>query len=479
MSSIFSAEDVIIKSIRLGAERFNVGAEPRYLSLGGVENDNAGGAGGAPIAVEFSVFEDMFQPYLTARLTVQDDQDLYSIADIQGVERITFEFEAAGGQGTIITKTFIIKAIEASEKYNDYATMLDISLIDENCYYNDQLNLSKAYSGTCEEIIRKIVADAFPYANIKILGLPSYQKKFRYIAPNVSPFVAIQTVMSKMTTESGMPYFFYSSIVDNDFVLNDLQTIINTEAFNKNRPFVYSQASTNIDTNDLESKSLSVYSYKPGRLEDTHTLTQLGAISSRFKYINTTSGESDFLDFNMKEAVSLLIDKDFIPKDQSVINIDEEFRPDPSGTDDRGLTSFTPVIFNEMINDNFPDVYASGNDKRNRLIEGTGSFSGSEYESFLKLVKEHFISNMLKNVYTIYVPGLVFSFNSNQTTVGNQLQLEIFKNDMSEKEVNPIDDKKSGSFIILNKRHIFDFQSKGRHTVSLNLARLFTREILS
>ena len=93
-----------------------------------------------------------------------------------------------------------------------------------------------------------------------------------------------------MTTESGMPFFFYSSIIDNKFYLTDLETILKTESFNVNRPFVYDQSNTIRD--DLESQIVNIAAIKSTLSENTHEIAQNGAIGSNYESVNATTGHN-------------------------------------------------------------------------------------------------------------------------------------------------------------------------------------------
>lgn len=473
-STVFSPEDIVIEKIRMFTNRFPNGKE---LVLAGIENDTVEGTGGAPIVSEFSVYEDVFRPYVTANMILVDDQDLYRAADIVGTERVEIRFKAPGeNNATTITKKFVIRSVEDSVKTNDYTQVLNISLIEDIGFYNDMLNVSKSYTGTCEEIIFKIVQDNFDPRTVRFASNPgnvSTQKAFRYFVPNVDPFTAISQILDKMTTEHGMPFFFYSSIYEDEFVLVDLHTMLSRDPMNsvngETKPFVFSQATSNmVSDKDLEAKALSVISYEPRRSEDTHLLAIRGALSSKVSTINASTGEPFEIKFNMVEVMQNLIEAGDIPAGQSIIDIDNEFVADPyeinlTKLSEPGSYGFQTRQFNYIIGDTFPQD------------PGIQSFYGDPYEAWLSTTKEHFIDHLVKNVCTIHVPGLLFSFRDLKSSVSNQIALDIFKNNFSEKEIDIIDNKRSGFFIILKKRHIFDLQSKGRHTVVLDIAKLFNR----
>ena len=223
-----------------------------------------------------------------------------------------------------------------------------------------------------------------------------------------------------------------------------------------------------ISDKDLEAKSLSVISYEPGRSEDTHLLATRGALSSKVSTINASTGEPSEIKFNMTDVMQNLISVGDIPANQSIIDIDNQFVADPyeinlTKLSEPGASGFQTRQFNYILGNNFP---------QDPEIQ---SFYGDPYEAWLSTTKEHFIDHLVKNVVTIHVPGLLFSFRDLKSSVSNQIAFDVFKNNFNEKETDVVDNKRSGLFIILKKRHIFDLQSKGRHTVVLDIAKLFNR----
>ena len=79
MPDILSAEQLKIISITMDSERFS---EPLIFS-------NASDSG---IVIEFNIYENLTLGYLTGNIILQDDQDIFTRADINGTERIILEF---------------------------------------------------------------------------------------------------------------------------------------------------------------------------------------------------------------------------------------------------------------------------------------------------------------------------------------------------------------------------------------------------
>lgn len=451
MAGIVSAEQLRIINIRLDSERFN---KPLFIS-------NAGESSG--IVIEANIYEDLSKPFLTGDIIIQDDQDIYRLADISGTERIIIDFESPDQSGDVITINFIISEVSDNIKYNDFAAVTIFSLVEDVKYLNDLNRFSKAYTGTGEEIIRSILSDKMSRELVVESSVKSSQKTFRYIVPNLNPFSAIKNILRKMTTDTGMPFFLYSAIVDDKFYLTDLETIIQQESFNKDRPFVYDQ--NNTVKNDIESQAINITSYEANLLDDTLTLAKMGGIGSKYESINATNGQGFEYHIDMSEHFADLVRAELFPKSQNFISFDKEFIADPNGNNPIPITQYNSKITSRIIT----EPYSGGVNGFNQE-----SYAGQET---LYVIRDGVLHHLLKNTYTINLPGLLFSLRNITTCVGHPIKLDIYKNDTSIGSSNKIDQKRSGDYVILAKRHSFDVAGE-RHNVALKLSRIAQPEIV-
>jgi len=448
MSDIVSAEQLKLISIRIESERFS---EPLIIS----RNSGSG------IVVEMNIYENLANGFLSGNIILQDDQDIYRVADINGTERIVLDFVTPDQSSNIITKTFVVEEITDSVKSNDYSSMVSLSLVEDIKFYNDLNKFSKAYTGTGEQIIENIVKDKLGRELIIESKVKSVQNTFRYIVPYQDPLTAIKTVLSKMSTDNGYPFFFYSSIVDDNFYLTDLETIINTQSFNHMKPFVYDQE--NVNKNDIESQATNITHFESGLLENTLNLALEGGMGSQYESINATTGNHIQYHQDMNRHFSKLIKEELLPKDQNFIAFDSKFISDPKKIDQSKITDFNSKIHTRVVTNPYDD--ANGFDQE--------SYEGSET---LKLTKRSVFAHLLKNKYNINVPGLLFSTSNIAACVGHQISMEVYKNDITYAVGGKIDEKRSGRFIIMAKRHCLDVAG-GRHNVSLDLCKLAGRSI--
>lgn len=448
-----SPEEFRLESVTLTSDRF-----PRSINL---QN----------ISIEFNVFEDIRSPFLTGSLIVLDDNQLYDSLQIQGTERINIVL-SLGDRSDQIEKNFVITQVAKSFKTNDYSTVLQFDLIEDIGYLNNLIKFSRMYDGKGERIIEKIIRDHIrkPIANIDNTIAyetfqESYQAQTRFLPPYITPFNAIKLILDKITTEAGSPYYFYSTFVNDNLFLADLETILLRTPFNENRPFIFSQSQTNARTgNDFLKQSYSIYNVDQPNVDDTLLLAELGGISSIYTNINTTTGEVRSTRSVIFDAINRLKYIGVIPEND-VIPIDQVFIPDPSGDNERKLVDYVSRHFHEVSASTYP--YNSGT---------TNWTEETQQEYFLRVQKYALQQLLLKNTQRITVPGFWFLKNDPRTTVGNLININVFKNNPEAETGDTIDPKRSGNFMMTAKRHTFNI-SEYKHLCTIECVRLTYPEV--
>lgn len=457
MSSVlFSAEQVKIISIELVSTEF---VKPLIL---------AGSTKANPIVAEFNIYENLSIPYLTASMVMIDDHDIYRYIKLNGTERVTIRYELPTQESEPFEKTFTIVNIPTIEKINDFSSSISFNMIEDIGYYDKIQKFSKSYDGKGEQIIENIIRDKLGRSVDKTFATKeSFQKAFRYIVPYQTPLEAVNTVLRKMTTEFGFPFFLFSSIYSDDFILKDLETIIQTAPFNNGKPLVFSQSINASDTG-FKNQALSIHNFEAANIDDTLLLAQKGAIGSKLSLINVTSGEHLTPHLDMHNHMSILLENGLIPPEYSSLMINDDFIPDPSNNDTSRLPNYDSRILSSIIANR---IYTYDD------IEG---YAEDTFTSFgnLQHIRNNILHHLTKNVYSIYVPGILFLNKDPRLTVGSQIEVVVYKNknfDPGSPTTNFVDERRSGNFIILAKRHIFDTVND-KHNVSLEIGKISERE---
>lgn len=444
------AEKVTVREIYITANRFGEGKTVNIL----------------PVSLELDIYENIALPYLTASLTILDAADIFGLAQLSGSEKIVIVFESSLDQ-VPIQKTFVVGSI-SSTKNNDSTAILVFSLIENIGAVNNLTKISKSYEGFGEEIIAKIVRDNFNQEIIDLSrssldidsGIPkSEQSKFRYILPYITPFAGINTVLQKITTPRGLPFFFYSTISSNQLILKDLETILSTEPYNAKSPLFYS-ADTAQRGNDILTSFFNIDEYTESRNnEDTLSLAMGGAITSLVNVTDITSGEQTPFTVEVGRIVEALVNARIT--DQPLLLYDHLFQPNDDG---RTIEQYTPAVINLLNTETFPGGPLGYNQE------------ALTAQHFLKVVRRGILSHLTKNTFTISGPGAIMSTTNLSATVGNQISVRILNNVLGEGgQQEQIDNKRSGNFIITAKK-ISIMVPEDNHSYKLNLARVSNQQ---
>lgn len=426
------------------------------------------------VTIEFNIFEDIRKPYLTGSLIVLDDNQLYDSISIQGTERINI-IVSLGEQTQQIEKNFVITNVNKTIKTNDYSAVLQFDLLEDIGYLNNIQKFSRVYDGKGEQIIEKLIKDYIrkPIANIdRQLNYntfqSSHQSAFRLITPYITAFNAIQLVLDKISTTNGMPYYLYSTLVDDNLFLADLETIMLRAPFNQNRPFVYSQSQTNsANSRGLEQQSYSIYNLANPNIDDTLLLAEYGAIRSVYSIIDATTGQTKTYQNLLTETIGQLKSNGVIDQND-VVPIDQQFIPDPSGNNQSNLEQYMSRHFDEIAG----STYEYSIDIKNWTEEAEGDY-------YLRAQKFALKQLMLKNTQRITVPGFWFLGKNSKTSVGNQIEINVFKNDpeAAARRGDILDTKKSGNFVIMAKRHTFN-ATEYKHLCTIECVRLTHPQVI-
>lgn len=444
MSGIVSAEQVIIHSIEITSEKF---ASDKKLLV-------AGDANGAGVGVELVIYENITMPYLTGALMIQDDNDIHRTADIRGTERVRVVFRSPQSP-TLIEKIFIISNTERTTKVNDELSMLTFELIEDIGYFDKLQLINKAYSGSGSEIIRKILKDNTNKTIKEDYFKEPNRRPTKYIATWQTPLTVIHTLMNFMSTDNGMPYFFFSSITSDQLIFTDLESILARDSFNKNfRPFTYSKANVNkprSETMDLIFNIDAIESYEHS---DTLTMAQSGALGSLFDNVDAETGLPVPTFVDMVEQYGYL-NRSEILRNNERIPIDSKFRELPEGIRDQPLNAY--------ISRKQSTITSSPYDDYDGLMPDFITNKNT-------IVKNNYLKHLANNSFNISVPGLAFGVKSVDRSVGHKIDIVILK-DGNKEGVDIADEKRSGSFVMLSKKHVFNI-SERRHTVDMQVGRI-------
>lgn len=163
------------------------------------------------------IFEDMFSPYLTAKLHIEDALNIPEFFPITGQEKITLIFKTDIDAIEPTQLVFRIYKLDSQEIYpNGKTQKYVLHLISEGGYFNFSQSCGYSMSGSTSNMVAKIFSKHFPDAVWKNkLHIEETSDNYSFVFPKpYTPFKAISWLSTKAMSVVGdeySPFFFYET----------------------------------------------------------------------------------------------------------------------------------------------------------------------------------------------------------------------------------------------------------------------------
>ena len=409
--------------------------------------------------VELNIFENIELPYLTASLAMVDDVAFKTTVGIKGSERVTIEIQASSASKKIIKK-FMVTGVAKETSVNERTDVRVLTLIEDHAYLSAIMKISEAYTGLPEQIIKNILRGHLEkelvFNNDTAAGQNlAAQSKMRVIVPQLNPLKAADWLRDRMSTQTGSPFFLFASLRNNGIHLNDLSTLIQTTAWNKDTPYTYGQTSHNIfagiDDNSIESQIRQLFhvkSYAASSIESTMRLAQNGALGSEFNTIDLTTGRESQDGFhNGRDTMNQFLEKSRIDPKQG-ITFDDSLNIGTANKGELNIGSYKSMSFSSVI------ASKQFYDEDGSQLAGYHDENGIAGLYKLKIKSASLRALLMNNVFTISVPGQPYLLNP-EAGVGSTIGLEYAMPTTDPTNNTQTDPQRSGKFLVYKARHKF------------------------
>jgi len=419
------------------------------------------------IVTDVEIFEHIEKPYLTGRMMVIDDSNFYENADIQGSERIQITIESTEEDSTPITKTFFVSKVEKIQKVQDNAQTLMIHLVEDVFYISSLKNINRHYTGSRSNIIGKIAQN---FLNKKVFLTGKDRSVIEVIVPNMHPLEAMMWLNKKAASARGYPFYLYSTLVGDDFRMENLGDILLRPALNAGKDdaaFTISSVKAQ-DTMNVTLQRRVIENHNMSSQENLLDLIRKGLISSKFEYIDTLTENTKSFSYNSRKDVFAKLIHDGILSNA---------QPNPS------------IDYAELIDDKLIETYKSvkstyvGGSMAYRDSDTAEGFTPFTYNAWnnsygeyktaadykLNVISATMDAILKKNPFTISLNGLEFIKGDAHRTIGNNILIQVqATHDQAD---DGIDRKKSGSYLIYSVRHMFK-KTVDKYDVSMNCVKI-------
>lgn len=432
---------------------------------------------------ELIIFESLDKPYLSGKMVVLDDSELFNGLELQGTENVQITLGTEDSQQTevILNKNFIMTGIESQTKSSDAgsSSVFVITLLDEIAMVGRATKIRKSYSGSLEKIIKSVVKNELGRdTEISYTGAKKptdefgIQENITCIVPNLNALETIDWICSRLTTKNGSPYFCFATLniprvsddgltvsfddedtkAGNIIRLGNLDTMLAQEAFNK-IPYRFTPQTNS--TNAEQKRELQTFNIRAidtPASSNTLKLIDIGAVSSTYSNTNLGTGEVHKSEHSIVRTLTNISGDKVIQKEGKVQNV-----IDPT-------TKLRDKNILRYKSRNFHTITSSG------TYGNLNSYHDERIESRFKTkIESKSIKAFLnKNPLTVIIEGSGFIIG--RGTVGQIINIDIRGDNIrAEKREDLSDSRYSGNHLIYDVKHQF---SRDLHNVTLNLRKL-------
>ena len=389
---------------------------------------------------EVNIYEHVDKPYLTGQVVLADTNRILETAEISGTELVTIEISSTLDDSEFtIMKKFIISEIVQSVKSNDNTELVGISLIEDIGYYSRLMRVQKPYSGVPSSIINNILSEYLGRSVAQIGGSEHTDGNMKVLIPNMEPIQAANWIKDRASSATGLPYFLFSTICDDQLRFLDLEKILNLTPLNQSTyDYTFSQSiGSGFKTRDPR-QFYAIRNFKYTNIEDQLMMARKGFTGSTYNFIDTIKNKSYTSRINAQEVF------DGIP-----------YSPRQNLPIYDGITAFPGGAMHNYDTSEISQMAPSKTfeDGSFNYYEASGT-SSHMFKAKSKSLR-HFLH---KSSIDISVPGKNFLHRGINKSVGNLINISFNSNMADTSNSSPnnnLDKKKSGAYMIYATRHVF------------------------
>lgn len=393
-----------------------------------IEVDFTGGT------LELQINESIQVPYLTGRCIIADPESILEDLKLTGTELLCFEI-VNDEYNLIYKKDFYITRTESKYKIGDQGGFSYIFYLTEDIFVLDVLNkISKAYSGTPDQIIKKVLSSEFDRKLVTYDTLPR-NEAFTYVSPYVSPLTIIERIKTRATDQNGFPFFCYATLNNKDINFKCLSEMITNKPLNPYVDFKYTAGASG--SGDAKDRVMAIEYYEKLGHNDTMEMILKGAVQSRYNVMNINTSKRN-------QNTQVNIAKQLNSEETSIYNKDFTIR-------EKKVTEYDPQVLYRLVT--------------HTNKEELGYHDETDIEAHVNKAKAFAAKQALsKHMVQLTVNGLP-SWQAGVHFIGNQINISI----PDSREGGTVSKENSGPHVVIDCRHSF---VEEKYTQSMTASRL-------
>ena len=396
--------------------------------------------------MEVKFYENLYKPYIDAKIVILDDFGFRTSLSAQGTERILISIGNPDNPSEpLFEKYFFISSILDSKRMNERSEILSLELVEEHFYVNSVKQISRSFTSNIEDMVKSICENELKKPVGRSFFSGSAQGVRKVIVPYMNPLQAANWVLNRATTQTGAPIFLSADLYSDTLYLSDLDSLLQEPIINEDYPYRYSTASKGAKDKDaLLGPYYDINSYQEMNAENTLRLFETGSVGSFYQNIDAGTGKAVGSHLSVRGILTEMYTSGMIDDatTQSIF--------DPSLLIDGKLSDeYNSHHTHQVTSSNTYNQYLSYHDEATLLDE-----NGNIFESKLK-AKNKIIRQLLKkNVIDVSLDGI--SLFQGKVSTGRKVRILFLNSDMQSEGksiAESIDRRKSGDYLILAISH--------------------------
>lgn len=423
-----------------------------------------------PSIIELVLFENLEKPYVTGQIAILDNEGIFDSMNFKGTERLTLGIASEIGTNRkdgLRKRTFIMTSIETAVKTgeNGNSGLYVFTLIDEHAFVSKLKKISRTVRGSLEQEIQKICgSDLKKDIDISYLyeggelnedsKVASIQNEFKAIIPYMHPLDACEFLRDRATTQTGMPFFLYASMHDENIRLGNLEVMIKQKAFNEKVPYIFAPSNVqNSESQSFTEQQFIVQSMRAAKMQNSMQQFMTGGVGSTLNNTNMQTGRTASTHFAISNLLQKMKANGILPENKEQNVYDEKFI---FGEDELNLDQLNSRVFHTVTSSGTYGDFKSIHDE-------------NDIDKMKTKIENISVRNMLfKNMFEVTVPGAGFIIS--KASVGDIIRINVVADNVNnDKSSEKFDRLRSGDFLIYSARHTF---KDTRHDVAMSVCKL-------
>lgn len=391
---------------------------------------------------EMIIYEHIEKPYLTMRLSFKEEQNLLQQIDFQGGEKLTITIQQLEETitGHDITKEFLVDEIEKVVRVDERTEIAFLHCIEFHVFESSAQNVNKSYNGSPSEMIKKVIENHIT-KEVMVDGSDDIQN-MKVIIPNLHPIEAALWLTQRASTKEGLPFYLFSTLGTDNLILKDLEKMLTQQAINTETPYTYAPSAST--SNKIKHYLIEEYEYS--KTENLLKIMRNGNVGAKYVFYDTFRGVPSEISYDVDKVFQGLITKELLGGENSRYNHSPEFK-----VKDKKIGSYDSKVFSQISSSGAYETVGTNFQSYNDEPTGGGQTKTINRNSLKEFVT--------KSPITITVRGREFLTGDANYTIGKTIRIRFLDtNTVIENKVAKLDLKKSGDYIIMSAKHVFNGQ---------------------